>query len=141
MSQIRSICIFRVLRLLSSPSCDSEGVTPEECYEMASPYIARDVLSDAPHRTAIRWVLARLNAMHHGLPVNASSVIQGYSTPDVGTPVSVLEIGFKRKCAPGRKSKPSPLTADPDLPLRFCEQKKRRHIFSPLDVQYVRVLI
>ena len=62
-------------------------------------------------------------------------------TPDVGTPVSVLEIGFKRKCAPGRKSKPSPLTADPDLPLRFREQKKRRHIFSPLDVQYVRVLI
>ena len=62
------VLFFRVLRLLSSPSCEVESVTPEESYEMASPYIVRDAMSDAPRRTEIRWVLTRLNAMHMDCP-------------------------------------------------------------------------
>lgn len=54
---------IRVLRLLSSPGCDGESITPEERYEMASLLHSLRRYSDIPLRTAIRWVLARLNAM------------------------------------------------------------------------------
>lgn len=66
----RSVYFPRVLRLLLSPSCDSEGVTLEEPYEMASSNIARDTLSDAPLRTGIRWVLVALKCIAHRLPVS-----------------------------------------------------------------------
>lgn len=59
---------IRVLRLLSSPGCDGEGTTPEEWYEMASPLHSPRRYSDTPRRTAIRWVLARLNATHMDCP-------------------------------------------------------------------------
>jgi len=43
-------------------------------------------------------VLARLNAMHTGCPVNGHTVL---GAPDVSTPVRVLEIGFERTWFPG----------------------------------------
>lgn len=58
----------RVLRLLSSPGSDSESTIPEEWYEMASPLHSLRRDSDIPLRTAIRWLLARLNAMHMDCP-------------------------------------------------------------------------
>jgi hypothetical protein len=74
-SQIqRSVYFRRVLRLLSSPSYDSESVTLEEPYEMVSPKSAHRprracmYVHDAPRRTAIRWVLAGLNAMRLNCP-------------------------------------------------------------------------
>ena len=84
-----------------SPSCDGESVTLEEPYEMASPHrgIARDILSDAPRRTAIRWALATFNAIYIDFP--STGVLD---TPNVSTPVRVLEFGFERTELPGRKA-------------------------------------
>jgi hypothetical protein len=79
-----------------SPSCDGESVTLEEPYEMASPHrgIARDFLSDALRRTAIRWALATFNAIYAiYIDFPSTGVLD---TPNVSTPVRVLEFGFDR---------------------------------------------
>jgi hypothetical protein len=85
-------------------------------------------VSDAPRRTAIRWMLARLNAIHIDCP---SMVI--LDAPDVSTPVSVLEIGFKRTWLPGVK-RAVPVDSKPGLAVEFLRTEETHFFFPSLDV-------